>query len=645
MSLAADGSLLRPAVSVMRQLRLPAKMALIVALIAVPLMILIGRTLLDTGRALAVARNEAQGARVVAALLDVAVATQKHRGQTNLAMGGNAQAEQALQATRAELAKGLAAMKEEQAALQAWGLTDAWSPIATAVATLGEGRRDGDRAQVFAAHTAQVKAMRALASRIGETSELLFDPEAASFFLMDMVVERSLPLTETAGLLRGQGAGLISSGEASTTALAQVSGRVAMLQEQVEGMKTRVAALLRAGDPEPTSFAPMMAANLAFADLAARSFADGKPQGDPQAFFKAGTAAIEATTAFSRQITGRLSVILSEREHVLQRRQWLALGGSLLGVLVLAYAMTGFYASVMDALQRVSRVAHAGAAGDLSVRAGVPGRDEFAMMAQELDAMCSRLAGVVGSIRSHAQQVAQTGQQMEQQSHDLASRASQQAATVEESAATLEQVSQTARSNASHVEQVDQLFHQIRNTGADGRQRMQGAVQTVEGIAATSRRVGEIVQVIDGIAFQTNILALNAAVEAARAGESGRGFAVVAGEVRALAQRSASAAGEIRSLITGSAEQVEAGVAEIHKARDSVDRILDQVGGVGEAMGQLATATREQTMAVGQVAEAVRQIGDTTAHNAHSAEATSSAANTLRHGADELHRLVDQLRT
>ncbi|MBQ0957658.1 HAMP domain-containing protein [Ideonella sp. 4Y11] len=645
MSFAADGSLLRPAVSVMRQLRLPAKMALIVALIAVPLLILIARTLLDTGRELAVARNEAQGARVVTALLDVAVLTQKHRGQTNLAMSGNASAESALQATRADLTKALAAMQGEQTTLQAWGLAEAWPPIATSLAALAQGRREGDRAQVFAAHTAQIKAVRTLVSQVGEVSELYFDPEAASYFLMDVVVERTLPLTEVAGLLRGQGAGLISRGEAALSDMAQVNGRVAMLQEQTEGMKNRVAALVRAGEPEPAGFAPMVETNQAFAALAGRSFAEGQPQGDAQAFFKAGTTAIEATIAFSRQATSRLSEILRAREQRLQQRQWLALGGSLLGILVLAYALVGFYSSVMDALQRVSRVAHAGAEGDLSVRAQVQGRDEFATMAHELDAMCTRLAGVVGSIRSHAQQVAQTGQQMEQQSHDLASRASQQAATVEESAATLEQVSQTARSNASHVEQVDQLFHQIRHTGADGRQRMQGAVQTVEGIAATSRRVGEIVQVIDGIAFQTNILALNAAVEAARAGESGRGFAVVAGEVRALAQRSASAAGEIRSLITGSAEQVEAGVAEIHKARDSVDRILDQVGGVGEAMGQLATATREQTLAVGQVAEAVRQIGDTTAHNAHSAEATSSAANTLRHGADELHRLVDQLRT
>ena len=394
----------------------------------------------------------------------------------------------------------------------------------------------------------------------------------------------------------------------------------------------------------PAAFAAAVQANQAFAKAAQDAFANGQAQGDSAAYFKAGTEAIEATVALSREVNARLSALLVERVADLQRQLAVAVVGSLTGLLLLAYFMTGFYVSVLNALRRVSHVTHAGAGGDLSQRAEVPGQDEFAAMGRELDAMCAHLARLVHGIRDHAGRVAVTGQQMQSQSQELAARATQQAATVEESAATLEQVSQTAQSNAGHVQQVEALFTEMRATGQDGRSRMQAAVETVEGIAATSRRVGEIVSVIDGIAFQTNILALNAAVEAARAGESGRGFAVVASEVRALAQRSASAAGEIRGLIATSSQQVDAGVGEIHQARDSVDRMLDQVNGVGDAMGQLTVATREQTLAVGQVAEAVRQIGDTTSHNAHSAESASEAANGLRQGADQLHQLVAQLK-
>jgi methyl-accepting chemotaxis protein len=641
---AADWSVLSPAVGIMRRLRLPAKMTLLVALIALPLALLVFIALRETSERLQVARSELEGAAVVEALMQVAVATQKHRGQTNMAMSGNAQAEQALSATREEWRKGMAAMQAEQALLAGWGLDKEWQAIRAQIEPLSQGRREGDRAAVFAAHTQQVKAMRELVVRVGESSGLLLDPEAASFFLMDLAVERMLPLTEVAGLLRGQGAGLLSRGEATPAELAQVAARIGMLTDQVEGVQRQVAALRRSGEAQPARYDALLQANQAFAQAAQAALTGGQLQGDAGAYFKTGTAAIEATVAFSREVTARLSTLLTERVQSLRMQLAVAVLGSAVGLGLLAYFMAGFYVSVLDALRRVARVTHAGANGDLSQRADVRGADEFADMGRELDAMCGHLAQLVYGIRSHAGQVAQTGQAMEHQSMELAARATQQAATVEESAATLEQVSQTAQSNAGHVQEVEALFSAMRDTGQDGRTRMQSAVQTVEGIAATSRRVGEIVSVIDGIAFQTNILALNAAVEAARAGESGRGFAVVASEVRALAQRSASAAGEIRGLIATSSQQVDAGVGEIHQARDSVDRMLDQVNGVGAAMGQLSLATREQTLAVGQVAEAVRQIGDTTSQNAQSAESASQAANTLRQGADELNQLVAQLK-
>jgi methyl-accepting chemotaxis protein len=166
----------------------------------------------------------------------------------------------------------------------------------------------------------------------------------------------------------------------------------------------------------------------------------------------------------------------------------------------------------------------------------------------------------------------------------------------------------------------------------------------VENIAATSQQVGEIITVIDGLSFQTNILSLNAAVEAARAGEAGRGFAVVASEVRSLAQRSAKAAAEIRQLIGRSTQQVGQGVDHMHTAHHGVDDILGQVGQMSSAVDEMNTATREQTVAVDQVAEAVRQIGDEATHASIDVEQTSHAAQALRSQADELMALVAQLK-
>jgi methyl-accepting chemotaxis protein len=188
------------------------------------------------------------------------------------------------------------------------------------------------------------------------------------------------------------------------------------------------------------------------------------------------------------------------------------------------------------------------------------------------------------------------------------------------------------------------MFGQMRDDGESGRARMRSAVDTVECIAATSQQMGEIIGVIDGLSFQTNILALNAAVEAARAGDAGRGFAVVAAEVRSLAQRSAKAAGEIRELIGNSTLQVTQGVAHIHTAHQGVDSILGHVGQMSSALDEMNTATREQTLAVDQVAAAVRQIGDEATHASIDVEQTTAAATRLNRQADELMALVARLK-
>ncbi len=630
----------------MRNLRLPAKLALIGALALLPLFWLTTMWVLQQNEQLAFARNELDGARTVSALLDVAVWTQTHRGQTNMALSGNEAARGQLPDTRRQWQAALQKADEQLRSRPDWPLLADWARQREQLKALAQGQHPEERAAAFAAHTAQVNALEALMQRLGEQSQLLFDPEADSYFMAEMNTLRLLPWSETLGLLRGQGAGLLSKGEASPDERLALLSRLGVLQDQMDGLLRQTQALARHGKPEATAkYEAATQPSLAFIEQVKAAFAQEVPQGDAAGYFKAGTAAIQAVVGFQREMAGDLVQVLQSRTHRLQRNRQLSLLGAALCVLLLSYAGWSYYRSTVHVVRRVERAARAVAGGDLTVTLDIEGRDELAEMAGEINTMRLRLADLVQRIRAHAQAVAQTGDHLASDSHELATRTTQQASSVEESAATLAQVAQTVRHNGEQVRQVSQLFIDVKRTVDSGTHRMHSAVQTVEGIEATSRRVAEIISVIDNIAFQTNILALNAAVEAARAGEQGRGFAVVASEVRSLAQRCIGAASEIRSLIAASVEQVEAGAGQIREVSSSLAELMGQVQQVDGAMTVLALATVEQTNAVDQVAEAVRLIGETTEGNAHSVQNAAIVASQLEDQARALIGMVAELKT
>jgi len=630
----------------MRNLRLPAKLALIGALALLPLFWLTTMWVLQQSDQLAFARNELAGARTVSALLDVAVWTQTHRGQTNMALSGNETARGQLPDTRRQWQAALQKADEQIQGQPDWPLTADWARQRDAQKALAQGQHAEARAAAFAAHTTQVTALTNLMQLLGEQSQLLFDPEADSYFMAEMNIVRLLPWSETLGLLRGQGAGLLAKGEATPEERLALLARLGVLQDQMDGLQRQVQALSRHGKPSAAAaYEAAARPSQTFIDQVKTAFAQETPTGEASAYFQAGTQAIKAVVGFQRQMNDDLVHVLEARTQRLQRTRQFSLLGAGLCVLLLSYAGWSYYRSTVHVVRRVERAARAVAGGDLTVTLDVEGRDELAEMAGEINTMRLRLADLVQRIRVHAQTVAQTGDHLSNDSHDLAVRTTQQASSVEESAATLAQVAQTVRQNGEQVRQVGQLFIDVKRTVDSGTHRMQSAVQTVEGIEATSRRVAEIISVIDNIAFQTNILALNAAVEAARAGEQGRGFAVVASEVRSLAQRCIGAAGEIRTLIAASVEQVEAGAGQIREVSSSLAELMGQVQQVDTAMKVLAHATVEQTAAVDQVAEAVRLIGETTEGNAHSVQNAAIVASQLEDQARALIGMVAELKT
>ena len=275
------------------------------------------------------------------------------------------------------------------------------------------------------------------------------------------------------------------------------------------------------------------------------------------------------------------------------------------------------------------------AAGDLGVPIRLRTGDSTSMMAQ-LKTMQESLSKVVADVRRNADSVATASTQIAQGNLDLSSRTEEQASALEETAASMEQLGSTVSQNADNAKQANQLALGASSLAARGGEVVGEVVSTMKGINESSRRIADIIGVIDGIAFQTNILALNAAVEAARAGEQGRGFAVVASEVRSLAQRSAGAAKEIKELIGASVERVERGSTLVDQAGATMGEIVAAVRRVADIIGEISAATTEQSAGVAQVGEAVSQMDQATQQNAALVEESAAAAESLKQQAQQL---------
>ena len=286
-----------------------------------------------------------------------------------------------------------------------------------------------------------------------------------------------------------------------------------------------------------------------------------------------------------------------------------------------------------------AQVARTVAEGDFSQAIALQPGDHTSLMAQ-LATMKDGLASVVAQVRRSSESVAMASSEIAQGNQDLSARTESQASALEETAASMEQLGATVRQNADTARQANQLARTASDVAERGGEVVGQVVETMKGINESSKRIADIISVIDGIAFQTNILALNAAVEAARAGEQGRGFAVVASEVRSLAGRSAEAAKEIKQLISASVERVEQGSAMVDQAGETMSEVVQSIRRVTDLMGEINAASSEQASGVAQVGEAVTQMDQATQQNAALVEEMAAAAGSLSSQAQELVQAV-----
>ncbi|WP_312182861.1 methyl-accepting chemotaxis protein [Pantoea sp. CTOTU46764] len=335
---------------------------------------------------------------------------------------------------------------------------------------------------------------------------------------------------------------------------------------------------------------------------------------------------------------------VAQNQRAFQTMMWLLASVALVVIAVIVGCWFGLRSVLIQPLhQLLAHIRHI-AAGDLTQHIVVEGRNEMSQLAGSLHEMQQSLVSTVGNVRDGSDAIFTGASEIAAGNNDLSARTEEQAASLEQTAASMEQLTATVKQNAENARQASQLALSASDTARKGGEVVDGVVRTMQDIAGSSKKIADIISVIDGIAFQTNILALNAAVEAARAGEQGRGFAVVAGEVRNLAQRSAQAAKEIKGLIEDSVNRVNNGSQLVGTAGETMNDIVGAVTRVTDIMGEIASASDEQSRGIDQVGQAVTEMDRVTQQNASLVEESAAAAASLEEQASRLSQAVSVFR-
>jgi methyl-accepting chemotaxis protein len=622
---------------------------LVLGLLALVMVLLPAGLYLNTIQpAIKVAQQEDGAIQAVIALNTTVQFAQTHRGLSAGALSGNEALAARRPAMRDKLVQAMGVLDSELKLMGASAQVNAlWTDVRQRWATLEPGVAGGQLKAPDSTrlHTQLISKLLLLNEELLSDSNMSLDPEAHTYYLIQASLVNLPSLAENLGVMRAMGATFLTQGNLppeGRSTLQALNKRASELQ----GEMTRNLTRSMGGDSAlKTVLAGPVASRNASVDQALALidkvlFSATEINHPAPAYFDEFTRTIDGLYEFNALAMNSLKEALDARVRTMEFNRMALLVSFLLGLLALVALAMAFVRSITQPVAEAVAVAQAVSAGDLMVAVPVRGTNEFGLLMQAMASMQEHLSKVVRQVRQGSEGVATASAEIASGNNDLSSRTESQASALEETAASMEQLSATVKQNADSARQANQLAMNASTVAVKGGEVVAQVVDTMKGINESSRRISDIIQVIDGIAFQTNILALNAAVEAARAGEQGRGFAVVASEVRSLAGRSAEAAKEIKTLINASVERVEHGTALVDQAGTTMTEVVNSIRRATDLMGEISAASNEQSLGVSQVGEAVTQMDQVTQQNAALVEEMAAAASSLKSQAQELVQVV-----
>jgi methyl-accepting chemotaxis protein len=637
-----------PAVRLMRRLPMAQKFFIVCLCFAIPLVYLLVSLAGDRRDARDFSAKELVGVaqvREVSGLLNAAMVLRGTSiGLSTRAAGAEARRDDALGRFNAQadaLGKLIAA---EQDPLKLTAGLAAARDKAKALVALGGAEPEA----VIVASFALTDSVQSLVEQASSESNLALDPDADTYYLMLSVTDALPHLRDAIGRMRALGAAAAQLGTPPYGVVQRLHQADTLAEEyltRLTGALNRVAA----ANPDAVKGLDLQLPDRIrkdFREKFAQGFVLGEaPKVDAAEWFALGTAQIAATDKLERAAEARLAELVGVRVQRLTRELWTAMVLAISFVAIALYALVSYYLASRSTCAALGRRIQALGSGDLSETSALEGRDEVVLATNSLREAMRRLSGLVHEVRAGAEHISSSATQISGANQDLSARGNAMASVVEQTSASTGMLEQTVDHNRNSAREAHDLVQSAAGLAGRGGAIVQRAVDSMEEITASSRRIGDIIQVIDSIAFQTNILALNAAVEAARAGEQGRGFAVVAGEVRSLAQRSAEAAREIKTLITASIETVHQGEAYVAQAGGSMGEIVQAIQRVAAIVGDISSQSSSQADQIRQLAAAIREVDSTTQQNAALVEQTAASASMLEDRAGQLRDAASRFRT